>query len=1487
MAYFHYSGDNRTIISGSAEDDNFYNLSSSVTINAGAGNDFISNSNTGSSTSINGDDGDDKIESGGKYSTLNGNAGNDTIKNWGESADMYGGDGNDILINSTRYVRMYGDAGNDSLTNENGSPWVTLDGGDGDDSISNNSTVVAIYGGEGNDYIVNNSAKVTINGEGGNDVIHSGAWEIKVDGGDGNDTIHASAQSTINGGDGDDYIYGAFSALLAGNKGNDAINIVERLQTVRYADGDGDDTIYGFKEKLASYYDYPNVLQITEGSVSSVSSIGSDAILKVGDGSIRLKNVAGRTFKFVDAEGNAVDTVIGSVITVKGSLANKESDVMLRLDGDDIVTLNGARQIIDVGEGKNTIVGYDEDDTIRLDGWWRGYRSGSGSDNQVSVNGSDVIVGGDENSLVIKGAAKKKIKLINTDENILYVTPSGATVNADSSINTIVGTVGNVLIDIKNKDVTVRNYADKVTVRAEGSRNNIENSGSNVSVKTGAGDDYIGMNAEDGINNITVDAGDGDNSIEISAGKWFEGDSVSNGENFSLKSGAGNDRIVLYNTDKAKLNVGGGNDTIEISQVGRSTIDAGDGDNIISIYQYGYETTDLKIMSGAGVDSIHGVGLIGVSVNAGAGNDTIEIDGEESRNFTLNGGADDDTIRFDNERSGDKVNAALLGGDGNDSISNTGSSVTIDGGSGDDTIENDGSNVTILGGAGNDSIVGTRYRSGAYIFIDGGDGNDTIGGGSFGTVNGGKGNDLMSGALFYRYASGDGDDTIEDYSNSWILNLTSGSVSGITAEDDGFKIKIGSGSIRVSNFDEGSYNYRLPLVVMDSKNNFSAWQHNDDGTFAQIAAGTSMQIGDNYYNFKSKTTVDAGDVEGVSNYGSNVKINAGDAYVNNYGSNVTVDSTHEVMNFLGSNVVLNSDGYVYNYGSVATINSSSVDNYGDKVLINATTASSGDDFLHVYNSGSNVTINAIDEGIFDEYSSNINNSGNKVLINATLAGTGEMSSISNGGSDVTIRSSSLDNVIGNAGRNVSIDAGAGDDSIDNSGASVLIDAGVGNDSIRSTSDGEDVTIIAGAGNDTIRNYSHRASLVGGAGNDVIRDGGYYTTINAGAGNDILSLDGGAVIQYKNGDGNDTVYDYYYEGDRILLDGAYSTVLGKEVREDVEGDEAYDVIVKVGSGSITFVAASNQTLNITGGTLTGGGGSTSGGGDDTVPSGITYDAKKKPAVITVTDYSGTVDANDYSEKVTTIDASKSSTELVLKANDKKGTVINAGDGDSTLIGGAKDDKFYGGEGVNVFAYSVGGGKDAVYNYEAQDIVSIDGATFDQMKFVDAKEVVKITFDGSKSQLTVNKTDTNGAITFDIDGETYNYGVLPTGVKFDDEKKKTALIVEETAEDGVIVDAGAIVSTAKTINGSAASGAVHLIGNDNSNIIQAGNHGSTLFGGRSTKAVADKLYGGNGRGRFHVVDARRRRCHLQIRRQKRSGRARRRDGARFKKYRGQLE
>ena len=184
----------------------------------------------------------------------------------------------------------------------------------------------------------------------------------------------------------------------------------------------------------------------------------------------------------------------------------------------------------------------------------------------------------------------------------------------------------------------------------------------------------------------------------------------------------------------------------------------------------------------------------------------------------------------------------------------------------------------------------------------------------------------------------------------------------------------------------------------------------------------------------------------------------------------------------------------------------------------------------------------------------------------------------------------------------------------------------------------------------------------------------------------------------------------------------------------------------------------------------------------------------------------------------------------------------------MDGGAGADKLYGGTGVDHFKYTLGDGADVLTSVEAKDFIDISGTTIANMTFVDKGNAVNITFSGdSRSKLTINKQDSLGAITFNDGTTTYTYGYLPPGAGFD--SKKTAIILTSDVTASVALNAADVVSTAKTIDGSAAGAAVSLVGNNNANVIVAGAHGSTLYGGHNTvKAAADKLIGGGGKDVF---------------------------------------
>ena len=139
----------------------------------------------------------------------------------------------------------------------------------------------------------------------------------------------------------------------------------------------------------------------------------------------------------------------------------------------------------------------------------------------------------------------------------------------------------------------------------------------------------------------------------------------------------------------------------------------------------------------------------------------------------------------------------LDGGEGNDSIHNGYSAVSINGSAGNDSIYNSGSNVSIAGGSGNDTIE-NQSDGGSNVSINGGTGNDSIvSNGKDVTINGGAGNDTLTGSNYdsdvFVYESGK--DVITNYSGDDIIYLASGSIDSYSTKGNDLIFHIGTGTL--------------------------------------------------------------------------------------------------------------------------------------------------------------------------------------------------------------------------------------------------------------------------------------------------------------------------------------------------------------------------------------------------------------------------------------------------------------------------------------------------------------------------------------------------------------------------------------------------------------------------------------------------------------------------------------------------------------------
>ncbi|MCA9170420.1 MAG: hypothetical protein KDB23_22235, partial [Planctomycetales bacterium] len=240
-----------------------------------------------------------------------------------------------------------------------------------------------------------------------------------------------------------------------------------------------------------------------------------------------------------------------------------------------------------------------------------------------------------------------------------------------------------------------------------------------ITLNTGAGEDVVLITGNgvltDLFTNIAVNLGDGDDYVRVDPRVLG-----STGASYTLRGGAGGDRIKIMKDDKDEAGKVGAA-TYTYSNV---TIYGDDGDDVL----FGHNGSET-IYGGAGTDVINSYGGAD-TIDSGDGNDYVSAG---SGNDTVSGGAGVDQ---------------LYGGPGDD---------TINGGAGDDRIYGEAGNDTINADAGDDSIVG-------------GAGTDTI--------NAGAGDDLIT----WQY--GDDGDTVEGDAGDDVISIVAYVIDQSKFNDD-------------------------------------------------------------------------------------------------------------------------------------------------------------------------------------------------------------------------------------------------------------------------------------------------------------------------------------------------------------------------------------------------------------------------------------------------------------------------------------------------------------------------------------------------------------------------------------------------------------------------------------------------------------------------------------------------------------------------------
>ncbi len=509
------------------------------------------------------------------------------------------------------------------------------------------------------------------------------------------------------------------------------------------------------------------------------------------------------------------------------------------------------------------------------------------------------------------------------------------------------------------------------------------------------------------------------------------------------ESGSGNDSIFGYNANTT-ISIGGGISYSTTESGDNVIISAGNGSMVLfgakgktlnisptikpDIFTEGDDTysntTANTILSALGGNDIVRNGAEGVTIDGGAGNDSIQIYGS-SEGSSINGGAGNDYL----ENSGvDSVE--IEGGADNDKIWNGGRFTKINAGAGDDSIFNGGSSVTIDAGAGNDTIISstgsTSIKSGA--------GNDVIifnenANTGYATVSGGTGDDSISKLgktnIIYQYSSGDGNDIISGYSLNDTISLSGNVIyTRETVANDVIISVIGSGAITLSDASSTEINIigGTFTVVSDDKGK------NITNTVPGILLNGSDYDDTINNDHADSVTINGGDgADSIKNTGSNVIINTGagnDTIYNAFANNPTIDA---------------GDG-------------------DDSIYCN-------NNYAQIFGGKGNDTF------VGNNYSSNLSGGEGKDVFSIT---SGYWYNTIDGGAD--------NDTIIFAGNGSSVNGGAGNDYISLSGGTLTVIGGTGNDIIHGDSTQSHIyQYKKGDGNDTIYGFgsSDMISIVGG------------------------------------------------------------------------------------------------------------------------------------------------------------------------------------------------------------------------------------------------------------------------------------------------------------------------------------------------------------------------------------------------------------------------
>ncbi|MBR4153445.1 MAG: hypothetical protein IKT98_10875 [Selenomonadaceae bacterium] len=1050
----------------------------------------------------------DTITNNGSNIIINGNGSEDLIDNHGSKVTINGGEDEDTITSDGSNVSIYGYTGNDLISVVGGST-ITVDAGSGNDTIKNEASYVTIDGNTSNDEITTSGNNVSISGGKGKNTIY-------VD--DGTNVI-------VNVDKGDDLVWlGNVKSLKVENFSfEDTIQLglpVDSLDTVSNGIVANGVTITGVTaSKITSIW------EVEDGVAKYSESYSEGATLSEDKEAIVYRSAGGASFFTIGSinstTGIAAIDHENKIVTLAESALNKanvtiNNDYTLQLaDGvkgsmvADIWVKNGANYAYKVD---STIEGYDRGNT------------GNEIDYTAAVDG--------ETYVELNG-----VKITENSEP--SVTSSFIGFSADDFS-------GNVLSVVSNSngysfELGADDYSGK-TFSGATIADTITNYGNNISISSGAGNDYI---YNEGKTNISIDGGAGNDSIE----NW--GDSV------TVSGGIGDDSI-LNNAKNVLFVYSGGNDTI-------TGVD---------------ETSKLKVASGS-ITSAYSNGTDAILV-IGENKLTLENFSKTANQINLLnsfGKVETYTIPL------------LKGTDAADDLSNPYSKVTIQALGGDDTIDNEGDNVTIDGGAGKDNID----NSGNNVSINGGEGNDfvNITGGKGSTVNVSTGNDTIAvngSEVSFKVEGFKAGNEIQLAIPVSSLNSAVGGVSSANVTITGLTVSkitpswesITGGAKYVEKYSDGAYLSQDGQTITYKKSGDEATLFSLGGVNStsglEVKANKTVVVSAAALN-KKTVTIDNDDysLELGKDVKETVAVPEGWAKV---GANYAykTDSTlagYELEGKNKINYVNDTEGEVILQLSGLSI---TADNEPFASVIKAelsATNFAGDVKVisNIYNS---------------EFELNAGDYGKK-----TFTATAGNDLITNNGTSLQVVTGAGNDSIENKGAKSSISAGAGNDTINNNSDNVSISGDEGNDLIENY--GNQVTITGSSGNDKIiNNYGDNVLFQYVSGNDIIEGFDSNSTLQLMSGSISSAYSNGIdAILLTVGENTITLRDLSKTTNVITVLNAGASKAEKYTINLLKGTEKADDIQNINSNVTINALGGNDSIENSASKVT----INAGGGDD--------------------------------------------------------------------------------------------------------------------------------------------------------------------------------------------------------------------------------------------------------------------------------------------------